>query len=67
MVLSVCLVYYLCSSLFPNAFACLFTGYLYSQGHLTRAICCRMVRDGDVLQKRLQAPYHINHPEVLWP
>ncbi|KAM9169120.1 double-stranded RNA-specific adenosine deaminase isoform 1-T1 [Mergus octosetaceus] len=39
-------------------------GYLYSQGHLTRAICCRMVRDGDVLQKRLQAPYHINHPEV---
>ncbi|XP_019467368.1 double-stranded RNA-specific adenosine deaminase isoform X1 [Meleagris gallopavo] len=39
-------------------------GYLYSQGHLTRAICCRMVRDGDVLQKRLQAPYRINHPEV---
>ncbi|XP_066842444.1 double-stranded RNA-specific adenosine deaminase isoform X3 [Anser cygnoides] len=39
-------------------------GYLYSQGHLTRAICCRMVRDGDVLQKKLQAPYHINHPEV---
>ena len=39
-------------------------GYLYSQGHLTRAICCRLVRDGDVLQKRLQAPYQINHPEV---
>ncbi|NXI64125.1 DSRAD deaminase, partial [Anseranas semipalmata] len=39
-------------------------GYLYSQGHLTRAICCRMARDGDVLQKRLRAPYHVNHPEV---
>ncbi|OXB54171.1 hypothetical protein ASZ78_015387 [Callipepla squamata] len=39
-------------------------GYLYSQGHLTRAICCRLVRDGDVLQKRLRAPYRINHPEV---
>ncbi|NXX12773.1 DSRAD deaminase, partial [Podargus strigoides] len=39
-------------------------GYLYSQGHLTRAICCRLARDGSVLQERLQAPYHINHPEV---
>uniref|UniRef100_A0A663EJQ4 Adenosine deaminase RNA specific n=1 Tax=Aquila chrysaetos chrysaetos TaxID=223781 RepID=A0A663EJQ4_AQUCH len=39
-------------------------GYLYSQGHLTRAICCRMARDGNVLQEKLQAPYHINHPEV---
>ncbi|XP_053906810.1 double-stranded RNA-specific adenosine deaminase isoform X3 [Cuculus canorus] len=39
-------------------------GYLYSQGHLTRAICCRVARDGNVLQGKLQAPYHINHPEV---
>ncbi|XP_035751953.1 double-stranded RNA-specific adenosine deaminase, partial [Egretta garzetta] len=39
-------------------------GYLYSQGHLTRAICCRLARDGSVLQEKLQAPYHINHPEV---
>ncbi|NXX34919.1 DSRAD deaminase, partial [Nicator chloris] len=39
-------------------------GYLYSQGHLTRAICCRMERDGNTLKKKLQAPYHINHPEV---
>ncbi|XP_054038556.1 double-stranded RNA-specific adenosine deaminase isoform X2 [Rissa tridactyla] len=39
-------------------------GYLYSQGHLTRAICCRLARDGNVLQGKLQAPYHINHPEV---
>ncbi|NXS98956.1 DSRAD deaminase, partial [Jacana jacana] len=39
-------------------------GYLYSQGHLTRAICCRLARDGNTLQGRLQAPYHINHPEV---
>ncbi|NWT75415.1 DSRAD deaminase, partial [Prunella himalayana] len=39
-------------------------GYLYSQGHLTRAICCRMERDGSSLKEKLQAPYHINHPEV---
>lgn len=51
--------------LFPNAFMSVFTGYLYSQGHLTRAICCRVARDGNVLQEKLQAPYHINHPEVV--
>ncbi|XP_025936648.1 double-stranded RNA-specific adenosine deaminase isoform X3 [Apteryx rowi] len=39
-------------------------GYLYSQGHLTRAICCRVARDGNTLGTKLQAPYHINHPEV---
>ncbi|KFQ64063.1 Double-stranded RNA-specific adenosine deaminase, partial [Phaethon lepturus] len=39
-------------------------GYLYSQGHLTRAICCRVARDGNVLQEKLRAPYHVNHPEV---
>ncbi|NWV45802.1 DSRAD deaminase, partial [Daphoenositta chrysoptera] len=39
-------------------------GYLYSQGHLTRAMCCRMERDGSTLKEKLQAPYHINHPEV---
>ncbi|XP_053857199.1 double-stranded RNA-specific adenosine deaminase [Vidua macroura] len=39
-------------------------GYLYSQGHLTRAICCRMEREGSTLKEKLQAPYHINHPEV---
>ncbi|NWV44218.1 DSRAD deaminase, partial [Grantiella picta] len=39
-------------------------GYLYSQGHLTRAICCRMERDGNTLKEKLQAPYHVNHPEV---
>ncbi|NWT14833.1 DSRAD deaminase, partial [Vireo altiloquus] len=40
-------------------------GYLYSQGHLTRAICCRMERDGSTMKEKLQAPYHINHPEVV--
>ncbi|XP_014816776.1 PREDICTED: double-stranded RNA-specific adenosine deaminase [Calidris pugnax] len=39
-------------------------GYLYSQGHLTRAICCRLAREGNPLQGKLRAPYHINHPEV---
>ncbi|XP_034261445.2 double-stranded RNA-specific adenosine deaminase isoform X2 [Pantherophis guttatus] len=39
-------------------------GYLYSQGHLTRAICCRMSRDGNPLGTRLPTPYLVNHPEV---
>ncbi|XP_064899048.1 double-stranded RNA-specific adenosine deaminase [Columba livia] len=39
-------------------------GYLYSQGHLTRAICCRVARDGAALQGNLRAPYRVNHPEV---
>ncbi|NXH10455.1 DSRAD deaminase, partial [Bucco capensis] len=39
-------------------------GYLYSQGHLSRAICCRVARGRSVLQEKLQAPYHINHPQV---
>lgn len=45
------------------------TGYLYSQGHLTRAICCRMTRDGNTFQTGLPEPYFVNHPEVLpaWP
>uniref|UniRef100_A0A8D0L2F0 Adenosine deaminase RNA specific n=1 Tax=Sphenodon punctatus TaxID=8508 RepID=A0A8D0L2F0_SPHPU len=39
-------------------------GYLYSQGHLTRAICCRVSRDGNLFESDLQAPYYVNHPEV---
>ncbi|XP_063002142.1 double-stranded RNA-specific adenosine deaminase isoform X2 [Elgaria multicarinata webbii] len=39
-------------------------GYLYSQGHLTRAICCRMSRDGSTFQTGLPEPYFVNHPEV---
>uniref|UniRef100_A0A8C3P3A8 Adenosine deaminase RNA specific n=1 Tax=Cyanoderma ruficeps TaxID=181631 RepID=A0A8C3P3A8_9PASS len=39
-------------------------GYLYSHGHLARAICCRMERGRNTLKEKLQAPYHINHPEV---
>nr|XP_028564857.1 double-stranded RNA-specific adenosine deaminase isoform X1 [Podarcis muralis] len=39
-------------------------GYLYSQGHLTRAICCRMSRDGNTFQSGLPEPYFVNHPEV---
>ncbi|XP_015274600.1 PREDICTED: double-stranded RNA-specific adenosine deaminase isoform X2 [Gekko japonicus] len=39
-------------------------GYLYSQGHLTRAICCRMSRDGDAFQAGLPEPFCVNHPEV---
>ncbi|XP_019353273.1 double-stranded RNA-specific adenosine deaminase isoform X2 [Alligator mississippiensis] len=39
-------------------------GYLYSQGHLTRAICCRLTRDGSTIEAGLPAPYHVEHPEV---
>ncbi|XP_056402556.1 double-stranded RNA-specific adenosine deaminase isoform X2 [Hyla sarda] len=39
-------------------------GYLFSKGHLTRAICCRMNRDGDAFQKLLPDLYVVNHPEV---
>ncbi|KAM8794316.1 double-stranded RNA-specific adenosine deaminase, partial [Eudromia elegans] len=39
-------------------------GYLYSQGHLTRAICCRVARAGAALAACLRPPYRINHPEV---
>ncbi|XP_066464878.1 double-stranded RNA-specific adenosine deaminase [Eleutherodactylus coqui] len=39
-------------------------GYLFSKGHLTRAICCRMARDGDTFQKQLPELYTVNHPEV---
>uniref|UniRef100_A0A8C1NTF6 Adenosine deaminase RNA specific n=1 Tax=Cyprinus carpio TaxID=7962 RepID=A0A8C1NTF6_CYPCA len=39
-------------------------GYLYSHGHLTRAVCCRLARDGDVFKKSLPANFTVNHPEV---
>uniref|UniRef100_A0A673GQ62 Double-stranded RNA-specific adenosine deaminase-like n=1 Tax=Sinocyclocheilus rhinocerous TaxID=307959 RepID=A0A673GQ62_9TELE len=39
-------------------------GYLYSHGHLTRAVCCRLARDGDVFKKSLPANFTLNHPEV---
>ncbi|XP_032871767.1 ubiquitin-conjugating enzyme E2 Q1 [Amblyraja radiata] len=37
-------------------------GYLYSHGHLARAVCCRMSRDGDELRAALPYPYILNHP-----
>ncbi|XP_020847301.1 double-stranded RNA-specific adenosine deaminase isoform X2 [Phascolarctos cinereus] len=39
-------------------------GYLYSQGHLTRAICCRMSKDESAFQEGLKPPYAVNHPKV---
>ncbi|XP_019734272.1 double-stranded RNA-specific adenosine deaminase isoform X1 [Hippocampus comes] len=39
-------------------------GYLYSHGHLTRAVCCRLGRDGDGFSQSLPAPFQLNHPEV---
>ncbi|KAJ0065987.1 hypothetical protein NL108_001211 [Boleophthalmus pectinirostris] len=39
-------------------------GYLYSHGHLTRAVCCRLARDGEALAKSLPSPFRLNHPEV---
>ncbi|KAI3361058.1 hypothetical protein L3Q82_013260 [Scortum barcoo] len=39
-------------------------GYLYSHGHLTRAVCCRLARDGDAFSQSLPPPFMLNHPEV---
>nr|XP_020462845.1 double-stranded RNA-specific adenosine deaminase [Monopterus albus] len=39
-------------------------GYLYSHGHLTRAVCCRLARDGEAFAKSLPLPFMLNHPEV---
>ncbi|XP_078288127.1 double-stranded RNA-specific adenosine deaminase [Rhinoraja longicauda] len=39
-------------------------GYLYSHGHLARAVCCRMSRDGDELRAALPYPYVLNHPLI---
>ncbi|NP_571671.2 double-stranded RNA-specific adenosine deaminase isoform X1 [Danio rerio] len=39
-------------------------GYLYSHGHLTRAVCCRLSRDGDTFKSSLPANFTLNHPEV---
>ncbi|KAI7807176.1 double-stranded RNA-specific adenosine deaminase [Triplophysa rosa] len=39
-------------------------GYLYSHGHLTRAVCCRLARDGDEFRNSLPPNFALNHPEV---
>lgn len=39
-------------------------GYLYSHGHLTRAVCCRLARDGEPFIQSLPPPFRLNHPEV---
>ncbi|XP_052035952.1 double-stranded RNA-specific adenosine deaminase isoform X3 [Apodemus sylvaticus] len=39
-------------------------GYLFSQGHLTRAICCRVTRDGKAFEDGLRYPFIVNHPKV---
>nr|XP_023661968.1 double-stranded RNA-specific adenosine deaminase [Paramormyrops kingsleyae] len=39
-------------------------GYLYSHGHLTRAVCCRLARDGPDFAKNLPPSFTLNHPEV---
>ncbi|KAJ8383789.1 hypothetical protein AAFF_G00214760 [Aldrovandia affinis] len=39
-------------------------GYLYSHGHLTRAVCCRLSRDCDDFKKSLPPNFTLNHPEV---
>uniref|UniRef100_A0A8C5EW47 Adenosine deaminase RNA specific n=1 Tax=Gouania willdenowi TaxID=441366 RepID=A0A8C5EW47_GOUWI len=39
-------------------------GYLYSHGHLTRAVCCRLARDNEAFTQNLPLPFRLNHPEV---
>ncbi|XP_046859187.1 double-stranded RNA-specific adenosine deaminase-like [Xenia sp. Carnegie-2017] len=38
-------------------------GYLYDHGHLSRAVCCRLVHKDD-LNGRLASGYHVNHPYI---
>lgn len=42
-----------------------FPGYLYNHGHLTRAVCCRLARDGCELIKNLPSHFKLCHPEVV--
>ncbi|KAF5898179.1 double-stranded RNA-specific adenosine deaminase, partial [Clarias magur] len=39
-------------------------GYLYNHGHLTRAVCCRLAREGSELTKSLPPHFTLCHPEV---
>ncbi|XP_017280476.2 double-stranded RNA-specific adenosine deaminase isoform X2 [Kryptolebias marmoratus] len=39
-------------------------GYLYSHGHLTRAVCCRLARDSEAFSSSLPPSFRLNHPEV---
>ncbi|KAI5105850.1 double-stranded RNA-specific adenosine deaminase, partial [Silurus meridionalis] len=39
-------------------------GYLYNHGHLTRAVCCRLAREGCELTKSLPPHFTLRHPEV---
>uniref|UniRef100_A0A3Q0RRD1 A to I editase domain-containing protein n=1 Tax=Amphilophus citrinellus TaxID=61819 RepID=A0A3Q0RRD1_AMPCI len=37
-------------------------GYLYSHGHLTRAVCCRLARDGEAFNKMCSlSPFPLSH------
>ncbi|KAM8921523.1 double-stranded RNA-specific adenosine deaminase [Pelodytes ibericus] len=48
----------------PVYLSSLTLGYLFSQGHLSRAICCRLTRDGTSFQEQLPNVFVVNHPEV---
>ncbi|KAK2855192.1 hypothetical protein Q7C36_007061 [Tachysurus vachellii] len=39
-------------------------GYLYNHAHLTRAVCCRLARDGSEIVKSLPTHFRLCHPEV---
>lgn len=39
-------------------------GYLYSHGHLTRAVCCRLTRDAGEFINSLPPNFTLTHPEV---
>lgn len=40
------------------------SGYLYSHGHLTRAVCCRLARDHAEFSTSMPPNFTLNHPEV---
>uniref|UniRef100_A0A8C4Q2G3 Double-stranded RNA-specific adenosine deaminase n=1 Tax=Eptatretus burgeri TaxID=7764 RepID=A0A8C4Q2G3_EPTBU len=39
-------------------------GYLYSHGHLTRGVCCRLARGPNNFTDGLPSSYTLNHPQV---
>ena len=49
----------------PIYLSSLVVGDLYDAGHLARAVCARVEREGDTkLSALLPSLYHVNHPKI---
>ena len=45
-------------------FVCWCLGYLFDEGHLSRAVCCRLMHGEPDISQSLPAGFKINHPQV---